>query len=498
MNYALVDTKKEKAKKGARGLCPMCNADVIAKCGDIYAHHWSHLSAEECDTWHEPMTQWHIDWQDVFSSEGHQVEKTIRRNGKVHRADVVTKSGVVIEFQHSSIISSAIAEREAFYGEKMIWVIDGDDFKGRIDVIMRSRIHHDLSYSGTKVRVDWKHARRSWDVSNACRFIDISKRPYILNTGIYTHEFQSPIIFLAKNENDCFIVEKSDFIAFYANGSIDNLRKKWDAIIEWSDNYQKESVRKQISARIEAERARERHGERLRIESEKLRKKNKERLRIKTKKQKYRQEMMRSCSCNNCVHCSRRWWKEMEQGLSWMTVRPLTTSADNLFVLITNLISVVSPSLRKTNELCMQACQDVMLSRSAESIRIEFRAIVEVHQSRVVGIRRMINSTKKDCAYNMHYLGSDCQNRISKLLNNCDDAITTILSIATVTTRHAWSYLCDNPNNPRPSYHSPDTSVLNLIYGRFKLLSKAIHENLSFDYLGDFLLVDHITHKDKQ
>jgi hypothetical protein len=41
-----------------------------------------------------------------------------------HRADVVTASGGVVELQHSPISPEVIAEREAFYGERMAWIFD--------------------------------------------------------------------------------------------------------------------------------------------------------------------------------------------------------------------------------------------------------------------------------------------------------------------------------------------------------------------------------------
>lgn len=36
---------------GERGACPMCDAEVVGKCGSIVAHHWAHVARPDCDTW---------------------------------------------------------------------------------------------------------------------------------------------------------------------------------------------------------------------------------------------------------------------------------------------------------------------------------------------------------------------------------------------------------------------------------------------------------------
>jgi len=49
-------------------------------------------------------------------------------DGELHIADVKTKSGVVLEFQHSAITPQARASRERFYG-RMVWVASGTRLK---------------------------------------------------------------------------------------------------------------------------------------------------------------------------------------------------------------------------------------------------------------------------------------------------------------------------------------------------------------------------------
>jgi len=119
MLYAFVDGKKNLATPGARAVCSMCDGEVIAKCGKINIWHWAHKTTE-CDTWAEGESAWHLAWKSMWPE--HLVEQTIRKNGVLHRADILQEDGTVIELQNSSISVDEIREREAFY-DKMMWIL---------------------------------------------------------------------------------------------------------------------------------------------------------------------------------------------------------------------------------------------------------------------------------------------------------------------------------------------------------------------------------------
>ncbi len=126
MRYALVDGEKSLPQKGLHGVCPLCGAEVISKCGISRIHHWAHANIEDCDAWSEGKTDWHIAWQERFPKAWQ--EYTIRHGDVVHRADVcaLDENNVprfVIEFQHSFLEIEAIREREAFY-PNLVWVVD--------------------------------------------------------------------------------------------------------------------------------------------------------------------------------------------------------------------------------------------------------------------------------------------------------------------------------------------------------------------------------------
>ena len=123
MKYALVDNKKEEARKGAIGLCQVCGSELIAKCGEIKIDHWSHKSKRNCDSWWENETEWHRAWKNEFPTKWQEVVHH-DENGEKHIADVKTDTDWVIEFQHSYLKPEERRSRNTFY-KKLVWVIDG-------------------------------------------------------------------------------------------------------------------------------------------------------------------------------------------------------------------------------------------------------------------------------------------------------------------------------------------------------------------------------------
>lgn len=115
-------TKIEPTPK-ARGLCPLCGEPVLARCGNKYVHHWAHLSGSECDSWSSPETQWHRKWKNQFPMDWQEVKCRNEASEEVHRADVKTDYGLVLEFQHSVIEEPDKQAREHFYKD-MVWIVD--------------------------------------------------------------------------------------------------------------------------------------------------------------------------------------------------------------------------------------------------------------------------------------------------------------------------------------------------------------------------------------
>ena len=132
MEYALYNGLRAEARPGLKAVCEHCGSTVIAKCGSKIVWHWAHESAEACDSWHEPETAWHRSWKQLFGEPYSEIR--VEKGDTYHIADVMNRKGIVFEFQNSSISAKEIIAREDFYGEKMIWVINGDAFKQKFEM----------------------------------------------------------------------------------------------------------------------------------------------------------------------------------------------------------------------------------------------------------------------------------------------------------------------------------------------------------------------------
>lgn len=127
MQLALVNNKRVEAFEGGRGNCPICGAVTIAKCGPKIINHWAHFRLRDCDPWWENETQWHRDWKNNFPLECREVSH-VALDGEIHRADVETPTGIIVELQHSPMSDKERISREEFY-KNLVWVIDGEEFK---------------------------------------------------------------------------------------------------------------------------------------------------------------------------------------------------------------------------------------------------------------------------------------------------------------------------------------------------------------------------------
>jgi|SRR5579872_358201 len=145
-----------KATPTARAVCDGCKGIVRAHCGALRQWHWHHEKAD-CDPWREPETEWHLDWKAKFPEECCEVWES------PHRADVRNPSGLVIEFQHSSISTLEIQEREAFW-KNLVWVFDAREWFVNFDIRLRP----------DKITFRWKHPRTS---------LFFARRPIFLDTG---------------------------------------------------------------------------------------------------------------------------------------------------------------------------------------------------------------------------------------------------------------------------------------------------------------------------
>lgn len=169
MQYALIDGRRSEASSGAKATCPTCGSGMVAKCGPRIVHHWAHAGRRDCDPWWENETPWHREWKNLFPPGCREICHTAP-DGEVHRADIKTPTGIVIEVQHSAITDAERLSREAFYGN-LIWIIDGKPFKANFD------IYHELPDPRSDLAQDivWTKARRHMNGSNRGLFFRMSE-----------------------------------------------------------------------------------------------------------------------------------------------------------------------------------------------------------------------------------------------------------------------------------------------------------------------------------
>jgi competence protein CoiA len=132
LQYSLVDNQRREAFPGGRGNCPICGSATVAKCGARIIHHWAHARRKNCDPWWENETPWHREWKNLFPENCREISHTAS-DGEIHRADIKTPTGIVIEIQHSSITDDERLSRETFYGN-LVWVVDGRGFRKNFDI----------------------------------------------------------------------------------------------------------------------------------------------------------------------------------------------------------------------------------------------------------------------------------------------------------------------------------------------------------------------------
>ena len=137
MKYALVNNIKSEATKGAVGICQGCEAELIAKCGEVKVDHWSHKGRRNCDPWWENETEWHRSWKNNFDKDWQEVFHRDSETSEKHIADVKTDEGWVVEFQYSYIRPEERRSRNEFY-KKIVWVVNARRRVGDIKQFQRA------------------------------------------------------------------------------------------------------------------------------------------------------------------------------------------------------------------------------------------------------------------------------------------------------------------------------------------------------------------------
>lgn len=167
MRYAIYNGQRVEGISGAIGRCECCDAEVQGCDGEFYRY-WRHFNREDCDTWAEGETAWHVAWKQRFTSSRSLDEQTLRERGAArgHRADILTPYRVVVELQHSFLSADELRLREDFYGRlanDMVWLFD----------LTEKSENFDLTPKESHYTFQWKHMRLTSLVCEFPRFVDL-------------------------------------------------------------------------------------------------------------------------------------------------------------------------------------------------------------------------------------------------------------------------------------------------------------------------------------
>lgn len=169
MQIALVNDEPTEAFSKGRGTCAQCGSEMVAKCGPRVMHHWAHQRSRNCDPWWENETPWHREWKNLFPINCREVSHRAE-DGEIHRADVKTPTGIIVELQHSAMSDDERISREDFY-QNLVWVLDGSVFAQNFD------IYHMLPAPDSDIAQDlvWSKAQRHMGGANKGLFFRVSE-----------------------------------------------------------------------------------------------------------------------------------------------------------------------------------------------------------------------------------------------------------------------------------------------------------------------------------
>lgn len=206
MRYALNDngSKIEVTSSGEIGICPGCGSEVVGRFGMVNEKHWSH-KAKNCDNWYEPITEWHLSWQNIFPEKYREISLK-SSTGEIHIADIQLKNKLVIEVQNSSIKIDEIISRENFYGKNnMIWILNGETLTKKSKIISyqfhkkKFLLRFEIPNYSTKIKeYDLDEFRSALFKNSVIK--ELNNSPYLINSNVnngcfFNYEFSKSMSF---------------------------------------------------------------------------------------------------------------------------------------------------------------------------------------------------------------------------------------------------------------------------------------------------------------
>jgi len=130
-------TRVRPTRTGERGTCPVCEGEVVSRCGEINVWHWAHRVVTGCDPWIEQESAWHAEWKSLVPETW--IEIIIEKDGKRRCADIRLPNGRVVKLQRTPLSPEQIREYESFFGA-MLWIFDVREARETTDAFGKPRL----------------------------------------------------------------------------------------------------------------------------------------------------------------------------------------------------------------------------------------------------------------------------------------------------------------------------------------------------------------------
>jgi len=198
MLLAVMDgARKRPSKTGERATCPVCDGEVLSRCGEINVWHWAHRAVTSCDPWMEADSEWHAEWKSLVPQPW--IEAVIEKEGNRRCADIQLPNGAVIKLQRGPLSPKHIRDYEKFFG-RMIWIFDVRDSIATTDAMGTSRLDlrkKEMSEFAKKLQglkntpnsyrsFRWKHPKKHIAFATKTVFLDIGDNYVFRMDKLYT------------------------------------------------------------------------------------------------------------------------------------------------------------------------------------------------------------------------------------------------------------------------------------------------------------------------
>jgi hypothetical protein len=243
MLRALVNGVLSIPQKGLKGNCQFCGDVMISKCGELKMHHWAHM-IKECDEWQiGKETEWHFNWKKTIGLDF--AEKRISKDELFHISDILIPNiegsiDLIIEFQNSPLSPIEVHERESFYGDRLIWILNGTELKEKF-VINRN--------SDSKIFKKWLYDPEL-DYYLADDYSGKTERGYVIRIPKYSYNKDYETFLFnegyKKNTDSYKVVEMRRYLGLKDKGNASSLYyyksisdHSYDTLLEYRHEFMK-------------------------------------------------------------------------------------------------------------------------------------------------------------------------------------------------------------------------------------------------------------------